>query len=364
MIKKTFIAILISLSLISCTPIDASLTGGDKNFPLIQAFVFPKHGETRGIAVGDGWFAYRTMDEITAIDIASLKTLWREKFRAISSGEGFQIINGRLIAISNDQVVSWDRQGQRDELLSLDSGDSSVGIIKTPLLYQNYAYIIRGPLWTLEAYDISNKVLLWKTDGIEDAFYDPAMNVAYLITRQGDIQARDNKNGELLWQRSGTVVHGVYAADVLFLYELIKSDGHYEMSAFDVRDQKELWRKNYTNISENDVYKLTVLNQFLITSTRSGLIAFDKHSGVQVWEAKVGEPIETSPIELNGIIYAKGVFDRAIFALSPVDGSIIGVSDLENESIFSGGDIYTGVYKISNGIVFSNRNAIYVYSAR
>jgi outer membrane protein assembly factor BamB len=364
MLKKLIIPFLAFLSVCSCSPnLNSPLALGEE-FPLVQAFAIPHNGEIRGIAVSDDWFAYHTLDAITAIDIGSQKTLWQEKFRVISSREGFQIINDRLITISNNQIVSWNKQGQREELIRLDALDSSVNIITIPMTYQNYAYIIRGPQWTLEAYDTSIKRILWKIDGIENAFYDPSSNIAYLITRDGDIQSIDNASGTLLWRHSASVVQGGYSSGIFYLYEKIKSDGHYEISAFDVQSQKELWRINYTNLSESDVYKLAIIDQYLFASVRSGLVAFDKNSGASIWKADIGEPVETSPIEFDGVIYAKGVFSRAIYAISLTDGSIIEALDLEKETLFTTGDIYTGIYKLPNGIVFSGRDAVYNYISK
>jgi len=364
MLKKIFALFLIFSSVCSCSPSLNSSPSVSEEFPLVQAFAIPHKGEIKGIAVSNDWFAYHTLDAITAIDVNSQKTLWTEKFQATSFGDGFQIINGRLVAISNDQIVSWNKQGQREELIKFDSPDSPVNIIMIPMLYQNYAYIIRGSQWTLEAYDTSNKRMLWKIDRIENAFYDPSRNIAYLITRDGDIQAVDNANGTLLWRHSASVAHGVYSSNVLYICEKMKSDGHYEMAAFDVQNQKELWRTNYTDLSESNVYKLTIVSQFLVAGARSGVMAFDKTSGARVWAVNVGEPVETSPIEFNGVIYAKGVFSRAVYAISLTDGSIIEALDLEKETLFTTGDIYTGIYKLPNGIVFSDGDAIYAYISR
>jgi outer membrane protein assembly factor BamB len=365
MIKKTIVVTLILLTTLSCSlfgyPPAAS---GDKDFPLVRSITFPVNGTIRGMAVGDTWLAYHTMKEITAIDLDTQKVIWRMDFPEITSEEGFQIIDDQLVASSRSQIISLDRQGNRDDLLTLKPADSSEYILKVVGLYQNYAYVILGPMWTLEAYDIANKVALWKADRMENAYYDPLANIVYAITRTGNIQAVDNNNGTTLWQRTGNVVQSAYSADTLFLYEHIKSNGCYELSAFDVKGQQELWRTNVTNISADNVYRLTVRNQLLIVDTESGLLAFDVVSGMHVWTASVGEPIETSPIEFNNLIYAKGVYNSAIYALSPTDGSIIGVADMEKETLFGFADIYTGVYKISHGIVFGTKNSIFVYKPK
>jgi outer membrane protein assembly factor BamB len=365
MIKKTIVVALILLTTLSCSlfgyPPAAS---GDKDFPLARSTTFPVNGTMRGMAVGDTWLAYHTTKEITAINLDTQKVIWRMDFPAIESEEGFQIINDQLVASSRSQIISLDRQGNRVDLLTLKPDDSSEYILKVVGLYQNYAYVILGPMWTLEAYDIANKVVLWKTDRMENAFYDPLTNIVYAITRAGNIQAIDNNNGTTLWQHSGNVVQSAYTAGILFLYEHIQSESHYELSAFDVKSQQELWRTNITNISADNVYKLTAINQLLIVGTESGLLAFDIASGTHVWTTKVGEPIETSPIEFNDVIYAKGIYNSAIYALSPTDGSIIGVADMENETLSMLADIYTGVYKISHGIVFGTKHSIFVYKLK
>lgn len=358
---KNAIAIALILSMCSCSLFTPPALG-DKDFPLVQSFTFPVNGEIRGIAVNDKWLAYHTTKEITAIDINTQELLWQMEFPTISSDDGFQMINDRLIASSRNQIISLDMQGQREDLLILEPGDySSEYILDVSDIYQNYAYLILGPLWTLEVYDTSKKVVLWKADIIQDAFYVSSTNIVYVITRGGEIQALDNSNGALLWQYSGNVVHSAYSAGVLFLSEHIKSDGHYDLLAFDVKNKEELWRKTFTETSENEVYKLTTIGRYLIVGTQSGLLAFDINNGTQVWEINVEEPIETSPVEFNGVIYAKGVYTSTIYALSLPDGSLIGVADLQKEGFSITADIYTGVYEFSEGIVFSTKDSIFIY---
>jgi hypothetical protein len=365
MIKKTIVVTLILLTTLSCSlfgyPPAAS---GDKDFPLVRFLTFPVNGTIREMAVGDTWLAYHTMKEITAIDLDTQKVIWQMDFPVIESEEGFQIIGDQLIASSRSQIISLDRQGNQVNLLTLKPADSSEYILKVIGLYPNYAYVILGPMWTLEAYDIANKVVLWKTDRMENAFYEPLTNIVYAITRAGNIQAIDNNNGTTLWQHSGNVVQSTYSEGILFLYEHIKGDSRYELSAFDVKSQQELWRTNFTNISADNVYKLTTINQLLLIGTESGLLAFDRHSGTNIWTANIGEPIDTSPIEFNDLIYVKGIYNRAIYALSPINGSVIGVADMENETFSMSADIYTGVYQISNGIIFCTTNSIFIYKIK
>lgn len=359
--KRIALALLI-LSLISACMIYETPSLDESTFPLKQFLTLPIEGDIQEIAVSDTWIAIHTLDKIIAIDIDTQKTLWSRNFSVITYGEGFLMNGDTLVAASLDQIVLMGKLGE-EKVINLDPGGGS--ITKLVAVYPNYLYVIRDPKWTLEAYDISKNILLWKTivgrGGADEVFYGSPNNIAYVSG--GPVRAFDNSTGALLWEQKGNVWRSAFDAGVLYIFEEMNGDDNYRFAAIDVENQKELWEKDIIIPSSSSVYKLTIIDDLLIASTND-LIAMDKYTGQQVWKTGVGYTFYTSPVEFNGIIYAKAGSNRAVYAISPSDGSVTGYARLENVSLFDGENITDSVYKLEDGIAINTKNAVVIYKKK
>jgi len=298
--------------------------------------------------------------KVTAWDVETQKTLWSIDLpvRADKDSE-FQISNDILIAASTDQIFLVNKLGEKEELNLLSEGEN---IVRLVAIYPNYIYVIRGYDWRLEAYDISQNALLWTTyvgRGGCDVFYDASKNIAYVTTRDKSIHAFDNATGKVVWEQDRSSLHSAFEEGILYTVEHTNDTNTFQFSAFDVESQKELWKKDITPITH--VYKLTIIDKFLIASERAGLIALNKSSGDEVWQTDTGEPFYTRPVEFDDIIYAKGL-SRAVYAISPANGDIIGFVKLEKtRSIQPYYESIAGVFKLKDGIVLNTRNAVLIY---
>jgi len=337
----------------------------ESNFPLKQVQNFSVNESIEKIAVSDTWIATYSSGKVTAWDVETQKTLWSIDLPVRTDKDSeFQISNDILISASTDQIFLVNKLGKKEELNLLSEGEN---IVRLVAIYPDYLYVIRGYDWRLEAYDISQNALLWTTyvgRGGCDVFYDVSKNIAYVTTQDNSIRAFDNATGKVVWEQDRSSLHSAFEGDVLYTVEHTSEKNKFRFSAFDVENQKELWKKDITPITH--VYKLTIIDKFLIASERGGLIALNKSSGAEVWQTDTGEPFYTRPVEFDDVIYAKGP-SFTVYAISLSDGDVIGFVQLESENpIFAQPkyEVLTGVYNLKDGIAVNTRNAVVIYKAK
>ena len=275
------------------------------------------------------------------------------------------MVNNSLIAASQDQIILVDKQGQKKEI-SLEPIKGPINIIKVASVYPNYIYVIRGPDWTLEVYDISKHTMIWKMfvgRGFGNVFYDPSNNVAY-ITTDDSLRAFDNLSGKLLWKMDeGIFPRGVFfEEDVLYIPEQTSLENAFRLADIDAATQKKLWEKDIVRRPNYKGSKRTIIDDLLIFSGY-GMIAIDKSNGEKVWEINgVGEDFSTVPVEFDGVIYTMGIASSTVFAISFNDGSLIGTANLESDSLI--GRSFESIYSLKDGIVFNARNAVVIYKTK
>ena len=365
-IKTISTLLVLSIILPSCSSDLENRTSVESNFPLKQVQTFSVNESIEKIAVSDTWIAIYTRGKVTAVDVETQKTLWSIDLVRTDTDSEFQIINDILVAATeNDQIVLVNKFGQKREL---DMKHEEGRITRLVAIYPNYIYVIRvHNVWTLEAYDISQNALLWTTRvgrGGCDVFYVASKNVAYVTTRDKSIRAFDNATGKVVWEQDRSSLHSAFEGDVLYTVEHTSDTNTFRFSAFDVESQKELWKKDITSITH--VYKLTIIDEFLIASESDGLIALNKSSGDEVWQTDTGEPFYTRPVEFDDMIYAKGP-SFTVYAISPSNGDVIGFVQLESENPIFGQpkyEVLTGVYSLKDGIAVNTRNAVVIYKAK
>lgn len=364
--KKNVLALLILFVTFSCVFVSAPPIG-EHDFPLKQVAKLSVEGVIKKIAVGDTWIAVSTSEKIIAMDIDVQKILWRISFSTDSYSK-FQIIDDKLFAASNDQIIMVDRQGLEKEIALApfqETFPSSINIIKLIAVYPNYLYVIRGLNWNLEAYDISKNAMLWRKQvgrGIVDVSYDPMDKFVY-VTIDDTVYVDDNLTGEFI--RKTERQFGKHLVDgVLYtLTNIANTDAevHYKISAVDTITQKMLWQNGFVLPTNNYVGDFLTVDDLLVFSG-DGIVAFDKSNGEQKWKIDVhtfGESFDAPPVEFNNVIYAMGYASNTVFAVSADDGSIIGTANLEKDISFD--TSYGEVFRLKDGILFNTSNSVVIY---
>ncbi len=334
----------------------------DSNFPLQQVAKFSFDETIERLAISDTWVAMQTADGLIGFDMNSSETLWSIPFDVwYATGSKFQIIDDYLIAASDTQVALISRDGQ---LTPLNIASSEGGKIwRLVAVYPNYVYIIRGPDWTLEAYDITENRLLWQITvgrGGADVFYDPARGITYITTRDYSIRAIENATGVVLWTLDKRVLHSAFDANILYLCEPTNKENVYQFSALDVVSQDIIWTTEIDGISS--VYRLTSLNDLLTISTEDGIIAVEKSNGKELWHALENDGFVTAPVEFNDYIFAKGA-SHTIYAVSPTNGNLIGYTILEskNNLIEPAYEAEGEIHLLDGTLVLNTRESLIIY---
>jgi hypothetical protein len=276
-------------------------------------------------------------------------------------GEGFQIVTDILVTASEEQIILIDKQGKKKEI---DIDVDVKKILRILGVYSDYIYIVGGPEWTFEAYDIPQNKMLWKLRvgrKVGEVFYDPAVNMVY-ITSDDLVRAYDNSSGILVWEKAGAYGQGtLYASGILYVPLQNNVKNTFRLAAIEGRSQETLWEKDISYPVDIKASHATVIDNLLIYRG-TGIIAVDKSNGGLVWTTpSVGEEFYDIPAEFNGVIYMKGIGTGTVYAISLDDGIILGHVRLED----IGTDGVSGrIFTLKDGIVFNTRHEIVVYKAK
>lgn len=359
-IKYAFLFLIASL--VSCSKPSENQILLDSNFPLEQTRRVHFDETIKRVAVSDDWIGLQTANKLIALSTQKGELAWTVDFKSTYSARSeFQIVNNTLVAASDRQVIIIDETGHTKDI-ELSPDEESVWEIVA--IYPDYVYVLRGPDWILEAYELSTNTLQWRTKvgrGGVNVFYDSEHNIAYVTTRDYAIRAIDNSSGTVLWKEDKSVISSTFADGVLFVGELTNEDDMFAFSALDVETRREFWR--ITIDSQAEIYKMAILNNLLVIGARSGLIAINAQNGEKQWGTAPDETFFTSPVEVKGIIYAKGS-SHTIYAISPENGRIIGSLTLEGDddvepTYESAGEVHV----FRNGIIFNTENNLLEYQA-
>ena len=358
--KKLIIIFMLGLMAVSCGVISPQTFPQNQNFPLVNVVEIPSKDKIEKVAISDTWLAIQTQNNLTGLDIVTQKQLWSIPFSGDVTSK-FSIVNDNLVAASNYQIVVVNKLGQKKVI---DLG-AIVVIDELISVNGNFLYIIRDQDWNLAVYDISKNLLLWKTAvgrGITDVFLDPVNGVVYVVTTES-VRAFDNSSGTLLWQQERGAWHSVLNNGVLYLCEQTAQNYSYKLSAINVKNQQEIWSKTLSG-DIGDIHSLSVINEMLTVGTIEGLIAIDKLNGNQIWQTAKDDIFYMSPIEFNGIIYAKGS-SRKVYAISPNDGKILGYIQMEADTAFqSKYESLAGVFSLKDGVAFSTNASVFLFKTK
>lgn len=360
--KKTII-FTISVFLFSCKSEDKQYPVNVK-FPLVETSSFDLKSTIENVAVSDAWMAIQTSDSLRAIDINSLTTLWEMPFRVDNSmvNQFLIIEDSFLVAASKDEINLIDKAAK---VTAINLSSSEEDVWKIIAVYPGYLYVLRGPNWILEAYDIDKNILLWKAvvgRGGTNVFYDSNSKTAYVTTRDNSIRAFDNSTGAVLWKQDGKAIYSAFEAGILYFCETTNVEDTYQISAMDVFTQKVLWRTKVEDVDA--VYKLTLYDNLLVVSTRRGIIALDKYSAVQIWHSISEDAFLAAPSGVNGVLYVKGA-SHTVYGINPNTGDVVGYIMFEGNSIIQPSFEARGeLYSIPNGIAFFTGNKLFFYKAK
>ena len=333
------------------------------NFPLSQSVVVQVNHDIEKMAISDIWVAIATPSKLTAIDITSNTTIWTLDDFLLDKDSDLQIVDNALIATTYNEVLVVDEAGHKQ---SINLKPSTEDVVQLVGVYKNYLYVIRGANWNLEVYDIAKNTYLWETwagRGQTDVFYDPQTGVVYVITSRS-VSAFENSSGKLLWQQQANIKHSSFDSGILYLCEKTDNSKTYDFIALDVSDHhKELWKKEFSVGAGEEIYQLSVIQNILVATTRYGYLAIDKNNGDQIWRTNlvVDDIFYNKPVEFKGILYAKGSSGK-IYAISLIDGSIIGYKLLEKNPTFqSRYDASQSVFKLDDGIAVNTNKTILIF---
>jgi outer membrane protein assembly factor BamB len=359
--KKIVLALVVLPIIVACM-YSASAPLGETNFPLKKVTEIPIEEDIEEIAVGETWIAVATSDSMIGFDIDTQKRLWSIDFSVITySDPAFRMVNDTLIAASSDQLLVIEKTGNTRPLNLNPEGGT---ITHLSAASSNYVYIIRGSKWTLEAYDFINNKLLWTIiveRGGRGAFYDKLKDIVYVPTSNNSILAIENSTGKLLWKKTGGVLHSVFEEDVLYTFEKLEGANNFSLAAIDVTLQGELWRKAIVMTATQRVENMAIVDELLVVGTGAGLLALNISTGEQVWDILEEDEFDTSPVQFDGILFIKGL-SRTIYAINPINGTIIGSAKLENSSsVHENYEVYAGVHKLRDGILFNSKQTILIY---
>lgn len=355
--KKFAIWLIIIPVILSCM-LEKNMPLGETNFPLAKARAIAIETKIEEIALGNTWIAVQTENSIIALDINTFETLWTIDMQVNVFGEGFQIVDDMLVTISEDQLIIVDRQGNK-KVRDLNADVKQV--VEILGAYPNYVYIVGGSYWSLEAYDLSEDRMLWKSRvgrTVGDVFYDPSNNIAYL-TRSTSVRAYDNSSGQVLWERDNVYGQGsLYSSGILYVSVPNNSESRFRLIAINGVSQEILWEKDIPHPADIKATSSTVIDNLLIYRG-SGMIAVDRINGNVVWTTPdVGEEFYGIPVEFDGVIYAKGEATGTVYAISFDDGTVLGHTRVDDSGY---AEVSGRIFALKDGIMFSTRNEIIVY---
>lgn len=345
------------LVMVSCTE-QTSLSQLEVNFPLEVASTLPVGENIQRLAITDNWAAVQVPGNIIAIDTITGERLWTLNNFSADKDSEFQITDDVLSVVNYEKILLVNRLGEQKEINLKPSGGHIFRLIATD---GNYLYIIRGPDWTLEAYDIPKNALLWETwvgRGQTDAYYDEESGIAYIVTPEF-INAFENSSGKLLWQQPANVKHSTFENGILYLGEQVENSRTFKVTALDTKEQKELWSKEYSLASRSEIYQLSSIRDLVVVNTGYSYFALHKDNGDQIWHSETVDDIfYNKPVEYNGILYAKAANGR-LYAISMKDGNIIGLKAIGEKPIFvSRYDANQRVYPLDDGIAVNTNKEI------
>lgn len=352
--KQKIINLFWILSILSCNmPSISNREYQETNFPLKQYKVFEVRSSIQNVAAADTWFVIQSPSTLMAVDINTGKSIWT-KYNFLSDIESeFLILNDTLYVSSYDKMLTVDKFGNEESInLNSNTGD----VIRFIAKYDNYVYLIRGPLWILEAYDISQNNFLWKLSvgkGQTSVFYDKDSGTVYIVTVDSVI-ALNNKTGIELWQRRRKTTYSTFDMGIIYLCSQFYDSSIYKLDTLDTETQNRTWENEIKLQDSVEVHDISVIKNLLLISARNSILALDKTSGEFFWRSSFDDIFYTKPIEFNDILYTKGS-SGVIYAISLANGSVLGYKEtIKNEFV-------TGIYRLSDGILFNSDTTVYIY---
>lgn len=364
--KRLFIILISILTILSCT-LYSSPPLGASNFPLTESFTKRFEKEIEEISVGNTWIAVLSNNSnilyrpytLTALDINTLNILWSLEIHIENSLTEFQMANNVLIISSAEKITIIDQYGNQRELkFNVKKTGSITKILES---CSDYLYIVAGPKWIFQVYDISQDKTLWSLEvgrTVGRVFCDSTEEIVY-VTSDDFVRAYHNISGDLLWEKSNVYGQRVfYESGILYIPVQDNVEDAFTLVAITGASHRILWEKVIPYPPEVKASSSIVIDNLLIYRGY-GMIAVDRFNGELAWIIpSAGEEFYGTPIKFNEIIYIKGRATGSVYAISANDGNILGTLRLED----LGWNTSTGdIFALEDGILFNTSHKVLIY---
>jgi outer membrane protein assembly factor BamB len=336
---------------------------GDSDFPLELIKTYKTDYSIEKLAVSDSWIAISGANQITAIDLQSDKVLWVVNDIFIDKDSRFEIVNGILFVATSDNVIMINKTGEK-QLIKLKGGREN--LIQLNAINGEYLYVTRGNEWILEVYSIKKNAFLWETKvgrGYSEVHSDLETDKTYIATSES-IHAFESSSGNPLWDKTISITSSFFEDGILYILQQPKSNSVYMIKALNAAlDGEEIWNSQIRINSSIDLIQMKVLQSLLVINTGFEYLAYNKGTGIPVWESSLDTTIYNAPLELDGVLYSKGG-DGVMYAISPTTGSIIGVMKFAPPSFQTQYDAGQNLYKVNDWIVVSTDTQVFILGVK
>ena len=363
--QKTLLMLMIFVYLLtSCRSSDTDSIIKETRFLLSEGWSYQLGYRVYRVAILDDWIAIGKSYGIESIDAKTGRAMWTLSF-PLETESLLSFSDGNLIASDDSQIRVIDKSGEEVSSINMDSRKDRAQIIA---VYSSYVFVVRIPSYVLEVYNIKTESIIWEKlvdRGGVTINFDLDTNTVFVTTSRF-VAAHDVLDGSPKWEIDQIARTCVLDQGVLYYYAVEPTDADRGyVIAVDSKSSDQLWKVEIPLTERTAVYNLAVLNNALIGSTDSGLIAIDKQDGHSLWQSETNDFFFGKPVVINNVIYIRGTTSGQIYAISPENGHSIGYLTLGEPSLLSlAQDEYDIVYVTENALIFPYANTIYSYSLK
>lgn len=361
--RKNFLSVILLLPLLlGCT--SSKFVPEEVNFPLTKSKTYSLDKEVLKFGILDSYLIVETYDGVQSIDTSTDKVIWEEKKFQIDHDSDILFTDDYAVMMSYQQILIAHKNGHKKFLNLNPKRKDNIRLVAA---YTNYVYVIRGGVWVLEVYDISENRMIWEASmgrGLTQIFYEPSINVAYAVN-SSSIRTLNNNTGELLWEYEINANQSTYENGILYIAYKEFDSNKFNIAALNVETHEFLWSKDFNAERAMHIYGLAIFQDKLILTSGDGIFAFRAIDGEFIWHPSIEDAFYTKPVLLNDILYVK-TSSKKIYAISFANGEIFGYIQHEPEPSFGVPTYETksGVYLFKDGIIFKTKNNIEFYALK
>lgn len=282
---------------------------GNTQFPLKEIWSQKLDGNTRDITIieSKSLVIVRTSNKIFALDKNQGNVIWQFSSPHVSISAP-AVFNGLTLFINDNQSLWAIRPEDGQVLWSQPLNSYSTWIPDASeriVLVNELGRYVR-------AYDTQSGSLLWSigvTTGSKPSFIKD--DLVYIVDY--GVKAVDALTGKILWSERSVPVRSATYLDGVVYY----TPGN-KIVAFDVTSRKELW--SHDLYTEPD--SVTVINNYIMTTTQLYFRAYDRLDGHLVWEMPIELP--TNPSAIDNKVYVRDSYTVKIRAFDIDSGQDAG----------------------------------------